>query len=77
MDDKKREEIKKEAKKILDNFAKALDKVSVKKKALKKGVGGFREEGQGKGADEDFRERVFENAPNKDGDYIIAEKKKW
>lgn len=77
MDERKREEIKKEAKKILDNFSKALEKVSVKKKVLKKRVGGFREEGEGKETDMDFRDRVFDNAPDKDGDYIIGEKKKW
>jgi len=26
---------------------------------------------------EDFRKRIFENAPNKNKDFIIAEKKKW
>ena len=77
MEEKKKEEIKKEAKKILDDFSKALDKVKVKKKPSKKGVGGFREEGNGKETDMDFRDRMFDNAPEKESDYIIAEKKKW
>ena len=94
MNENKKEEIRKEAKRILDNFSKALEKVSVKKKVLKKEVGGFRDEGNGKETDMDFRKRIFENfrikdsdsaresddsrhAPNKDGDYLIAEKKKW
>jgi Asp-tRNA(Asn)/Glu-tRNA(Gln) amidotransferase C subunit len=25
----------------------------------------------------DFRERMFKNAPKKEGDFILAEKKKW
>lgn len=77
MNENKKEEIRKEAKRILDNFSKALEKVSVKKKVLKKEVGGFRDEGNGKETDMDFRDRVFENAPNKNGEYLIAEKKKW
>jgi hypothetical protein len=77
MEENKREEIKQEAKKILDNFSKALEKVKVSAKEIKKGLGGFRAEGKGKKADADFRKRMFENAPAKDGDFIIAEKKKW
>ncbi len=76
MDERKREEIKKESKKILDKFAKSLDSVKFKEKELKKEVGGFREEGKGE-VDNSFRERMFANAPSTDGDYIIAEKKKW
>lgn len=73
----KREKIKKEAQEILKKFAKSLEKVKLKGKEEKKEVGGFREEGEGKRGDEDFRSRVFQNAPNKDGDHIVAEKKKW
>ena len=78
MDEKKQEEIRKGAKKILDNFASALDKVKIEKKGLKKEVGGFRkEEGGVDRHDADFRRRMFENAPNKDEDCIIAETKEW
>ena len=75
--DKERDNIKKEAKAILDNFALALEKVKIKKKELKKPAGGYREEKEGMQNNPDFRSRVFENAPNKNGDCIIAEKKKW
>ena len=71
------EEIRAQAKKIIDDFVSALEKVKVKKKKSDEGVGGFREEGNGTPTDSDFRKRMFENAPNKDDDYIIAEKKKW
>ena len=47
--EKEQEEIRKEAKRILDNFASALGKTKVKEKRLKRDVGGFREE---KGKDE-------------------------
>ena len=77
IDERKREEIRKEAKRILDKFSKTLEKVSFKERDLKKKVGGFREEGEGLKSSEDFRKRMFENAPKKDGNYIIAEKKKW
>lgn len=78
MDEQKREEIRKGAKKILDDFASALEKVEFKRKALKEGIGGFRKEESGKDRhDADFRKRIFENAPSKDEDCIIAEKKEW
>jgi len=72
-----KEKIRKEAKKIIDNFAAALEKVKVKKKPLNAELGGFREEGEGKICDAHFRKTMFDNAPEKDGDCIIAEKKKW
>jgi len=75
--DRKREEIRKEAKEILAGFAKSLEKVNIKGKALKKGVEGFREEQEGLICDADFRKRMFENAPEKNEDCIIAEKKSW
>ncbi len=75
--EKKQAEIKKEAKEILDKFASALDKVKIKKKELKKPAGGYREEKEGMQGNPDFRNRMFENAPRKEGDCIIAEKKKW
>lgn len=73
----RRAEIKKEARQILDDFSSALAKVRIKGKKTHREVGGFREEGAGMKGDEDFRRRMFENAPEKNGDFIIAEKKKW
>ena len=69
--------IQKEAREVLRKFEDALSKVKVTEKELKREVGGFREEGLGEGADSDFRKRMFENAPHKEGDFIISEKKKW
>ena len=77
MDEKKKTEIQKEAKAILDSFAKSLESVKFKEKAEKKKNGGYRKENLGNVCDEDFRGRMFENAPNKDGDCIAAEKKTW
>lgn len=77
INEKQKEEIRKEAKEILNNFASALDKVKIKKKEFKKPVGGYRKEGAGDKIDRDFRDSVFVNAPQKEGDCIIVEKKKW
>ena len=76
--DARSEMIRKQAREIIDNFAAALEKVGeIKGKELKRHVGGFREEQAGEKCDEDFRGRMFANAPSKEGDCIVAEKKKW
>lgn len=75
--EEKREEVKKEARQILERFSKELGKVKIKEKSLKGKVGGFRKEGSGEEGDKEFIERVFSNAPKKEGDFIVAEKKKW
>ena len=76
--EKEKEDIKKEAKSIMDSFS---NKLSVIKEKISEPIiereEFEREEGEGNSCDEDFRERMFENAPNKSGDFIIAEKKKW
>ncbi len=77
MDEAKKEEIKKEAGEILKKFSRAIGKVSLKGKELKREIGGFRKENEPLPGDSDFRERMFANAPNKEGDCIVAEKKKW
>ena len=77
INEQKREEIKREAKKIIDNFASALEKVKIKEKKSEKEINGFREEGTGKKGDSEFRKRMFANAANKNEDNIIAETKSW
>lgn len=75
--DKNKLEIRKEAKELLEKFSKTLEKVKFKEKALKEEFGGMREEGEGLAGNSDFRERFFKNAPHKDGDFILVEKKNW
>ena len=75
--EKQKEEIKREVKKILDDFAFALEKVKAKRERIKKPIGGYRKEETGMERDRDFREKMFANAPSKEGNCIIAEKKKW
>jgi len=81
-----REEIRKEAREILERFAKTLDKVKgLKIKDSDEGkdfsgeLSGVRIEGKGEvcGEDGDFRKRMFDNAPKKNGDCILAERASW
>ena len=71
------QKIKQQAREILDKFSKALEGIELKKKDLKEEIGGFRKEDNGEVCDEDFRKRMFENAPESQGDFLISEKKKW
>ena len=36
-----------------------------------------RADGNGQECDNDFKKIMFKNAPNKSGDFILAEKKRW
>jgi len=71
--------IEKEAKGILDKFAKALERVGKSGEEDESYVD--REEFErveGKGEEcLDFKERFLENAPKRDGDFIVAEKGNW
>ncbi len=70
-------QITRQAKKIIDNFAKALEKIKIKPKSSKQPTGGFREESEPQPANEEFKKRMFSNAPETQGDFLISEKKKW
>ena len=59
------EEIKKQAKEIIDNFARALEKVKVEEVRVKREED-RRQEKEGQGASSDFRKIMFENFRNKD-----------
>ncbi len=76
--DKEKEEIKKKAKSIMDDFSKKLSKIdkSVEDSSGLEYKEFEREEGESCESDLD-REIMFENAPNKNKDFIIGEKGKW
>ena len=76
LDDKQKEELKGEAKQILDSFAKALAGVKLKLDSGKTSSEGYREKSEAK-RNTEFKKRMFANAPKKNEDYIIAEKKQW
>jgi len=69
--------IRKEAKQLLDNFAKSLDNVKVKPKKIPQETKGFREESIPEKPNKEFKNKMFANAPKTNGDFIISEKKKW
>ena len=76
--EKEKEDIKKQAKSIMEKFSEKLSKIDKKiPEPLIERKEFEREEKQGNESDSDFRERMFENAPEKNKDFIIAEKKKW
>ena len=97
--EKEKQEIKEQAKSIMDDFSRKLSKIDRKmEEPLIERAEGEREEsahfactpkhfpkkmftkgkeGDGRGCDEEFRKIMFENAPEKNNDFIIAEKKKW
>jgi len=82
--EKEREAIGKQSWELLEKFGKSLESVKLKEKKKERKVGGFREEATtfSKGSrspneNNEFRRIMFENAPAKEGDNIIAEKKKW
>lgn len=70
--------IKKEAKKIMDDFVVALDTA----KDIEESFGAERAEqvrdASGKCSDSsEFRKRILSNAPKVKGDCLVMEKKKW
>ena len=78
--EKERETIKKQAKSVIDSFSKKLSRVSkTVSESLVERDKGERDEREGKKeSDENFsREIMFENAPQKNNDFILSEKKKW
>ena len=77
VDEKLKKEVKKKAKEILDDFSKALEGIEDKKllSAVERDKQ-VREESK-VSCDKEFRKLFFENVPEKEGDFVLAEKKKW
>ncbi len=71
-----RESIQIEAQAILKRFSDKLSNVDLGDIKTEAVGSGMRRTGKNI-VDEDFRRRMFENAPNKKGDFILAEKKQW
>lgn len=76
MEEKQKEVVRNEARKILDSFGKTLGKIKVNVKEVDKVGESVRSEGAGK-SDADFRDRMFANFPKRDDDFLIAEKAGW
>lgn len=76
--EKEKQEIRKQAKSIMDDFARALEKVKLKEEiAAVERDQDTREEKENKKSDKEFRKLIFKNAPCKKGDHFIAEKGGW
>jgi Asp-tRNA(Asn)/Glu-tRNA(Gln) amidotransferase C subunit len=74
--EQEKEDIRNNAKRILDQFANKLDKISVEGEHFSSGSG-LREEGEPWKTPESFRETMLENAPDSDSGFIVAEKGGW
>jgi hypothetical protein len=74
--EKEKEEIEKEVKFMIEGFSKKLSKIGqVPESSIERGEGDKEEKTE---CDENFsREIMFKNAPEKNKDFIISEKKKW
>lgn len=75
-DNKEKEQIKAQAKKILENFARALEKVKITEAKVERQED-RRQELIGKNPDPEFRAVMFKNAPNTKDDCIEAERGSW
>ena len=75
--EKEKGEIRKQAKTIMDKFSKKLEKISLPTGEVHDGKEDF-ERSEGTGERVEFDKRImFENAPEKNKDFIISEKKEW
>jgi Asp-tRNA(Asn)/Glu-tRNA(Gln) amidotransferase C subunit len=75
--EKEKEEIKEQAKQIIESFSSKLSKINKKiKEPFIERKDYEREEGAERVSDFS-RELMFENASSKNKDFIVAEKKKW
>ena len=74
--EEEKEEIKRDAKKLLDDFSKKLEKIKTKEGHFSKDSG-MRIEGSGWKTNEDFKDTMFDNAPLVEDDLILAEKGGW
>lgn len=75
--EKEKKQIKKSAKAIIDVFSKELSKIDLSEKEplIKRE---FCERKENNKKISDFSRKIFfKNAPNKNSDFIISEKKKW
>lgn len=71
------EQIKRETSSLLEEFSKALAKVKSEEENVVIRDKDRRTEKQGTNQNEKFRQIMFDNASQKNKDFIIAEKKSW
>lgn len=74
--EKEKEEIKKDSKNLLNEFASKLSKIKAHEGHFENAFG-TREEGEGWDTDQDFRDLTLLNAPFVEDNSIVAEKGGW
>ena len=74
--EKEKGQIKRDSKKLLDEFASKLSKIKTTESHFKN-ESGTRNEGDGWETDEEFKNTMFANAPLVEDDAIVAEKGGW
>jgi len=74
--EKEKEQIEKQAKKLLKDFAGKLEKIKAKEEHFENSDG-LREEGDGWETNKDFRDLMLLNAPFVEDDFVVAEKRGW
>lgn len=77
--EKEKEEIRKESKNLLNEFASKLSKIktSASSEEQEENASGTREEGDGWNTDPEFRSITLSNAPFVEDNSIVAEKGGW
>ncbi len=74
--EKEKEEIRRDSKKLLNEFASKLSKIKASDDHFGN-TAGTRDEGDGWNTDPEFRDLTFLNAPFVEADSIVAEKGGW
>jgi len=76
--EKEKEDIKNQAKAIINSFSKKLERINKKtEEPIIEREKGERQEASGKEPNESFKKSILENAAEKNKDFIIAERKGW
>ena len=74
--EEEKEQIRKDSKKLLNEFASELDKIKAKEGHFQN-ESGTRTEGTGWQTDEEFKSTMLSNAPLAEDGFIVAEKGGW
>ena len=74
--DKEKEQIRKDSKKLLNEFSSKLEKIKAPEGHFENDAG-IRQEGNGWSTDEEFQSVMFSNAPFVKDGAIVAEKGAW
>lgn len=74
--EKEKQEIKEQAKHLLEEFSSKLEKIKTKEMHFES-KDGTRQEGSGWKTSEEFRSTILSNAPSVEEEFIVAEKGEW